>query len=963
MADNKNVLNQEKTAERDKLSLIMRVIAEHIDETNIQSDSGQDGQSVFVFATGVSADLWADWTVKHPEITGVTAVATDRFIAWDDFKSNSIKSHVEGKKTIPSVMRTVFSANLISENALSPFLKNLIVPEYAKNASSFASWISSLLPSLSSWKQKFDKAGKGKDDEDDDLLALYEKYKSFLDSHNLFDPAWETPPFVADGNTYYIFYPEVLMDFTEYKALLESAPQIKLITLSDSDRSSDTANSSAGNEKPSADFFENSRAELRHVALYIRYLHNKKNIPWEEIAVDVPDLQSYAPYLTRELDLYEIPHSLRMGLPLTSSGTGNFFVQLQNCVQTDFSFNSVKTLLLNTELPWKEPELNSELVQFGKENNCLCSYEYNGSKVDVWKESFKALHDNSYYRLEELYDSLKKEVSAIVNAKTFDDINKAYFIFKPHFFNTDLFSDKSNSIMSRCITELASLIDIEKEFPDCTDPSPYTFFTNALSNTQYLAQSEEHGVQIFPYKLASTAPFASHIVVDSSQASISILFKQLQFLREDKRTLLGLEDTNPSESFIKLYEMNSTQGAYFTAAAQTFSGYSLVHSALQENDVRSGKNGADASCPDDSYSHEKDYLLEKSKEFPDFITRTQKNGYSNWKQAQTDNSESSVTPSAKKIEEAIRRNVYDKQNGKIRISETSLKKFYECPRAWLFNYVLSLKQENNEAELMDRYAPGNLNHNILQSFCTLLKKNGDLPLHTQNGKLTPEYETILSHSFDDAFNRFRASPLAKQLLETEHDALYEKTENAIILFCHYFEGYRIYDIEKELAYEPEGKNFFYKGRADCILKDNNGSLVLVDFKSSSGGIPKDELYAENEGDIPAFQMPLYILMLEHSRDEKGNPYKIDTSTYFNLKDGGITVVTGSVPDPDSGKEITGKNFAPTIARTEQLAENFARCIEKSDFSVDGDSHGFEVCNACDYRAVCRRTFTVSRSKE
>src|SRR5574344_236699 len=453
MTDNQNVSNQEKSSQNNTLSLTMRVISDHIHETNIQSDSGTDGQSVFVFPTGVSADLWADWTVKHPDITGVTAVAMDRFIAWDDFKSDSIKSHVEGKKSIPSVMRTVFAANLISENAQSPFLKNLIVPEYAKNASSFASWISSLLPSLSSWKQKFDKAGKEKDDEDEDLLRLYEKYKSFLDSHNLFDPAWETPPFVADGNSYYIFYPEVLMDFAEYKVLMESAPQIKLITLSDSDKSDSTAYSSAGTAslsaekgKPSADFFQNSRSELRHAALYIRSLHDEKKIPWEEIAVNVPDLQSYAPYLTRELDLYEIPHSLRMGLALTSSGAGNFFVQLQNCAQTDFSFNSVKNLLLNTELPWKEKKLNSDLVAFGKENNCLCSYEYNGEKIDVWKESFKAIHNNSYYRLEELYDSLKKEVSAIVNAKTFDDINKAYFIFKQHFFDVDSFSEESDRI-------------------------------------------------------------------------------------------------------------------------------------------------------------------------------------------------------------------------------------------------------------------------------------------------------------------------------------------------------------------------------------------------------------------------------------------------------------------------------------------------------------------------------------
>src|SRR5574344_571379 len=147
-------------------NLIEKTIKAHIAEQN----------AVFVFPTGISADRWAD---RATLTCGVSAVAMERFIAWDDFKTASIKSHVVGKKSVPSVMRTVFAANLIAENAKSPFLRNLIVPQYAKNAASFADWISSLLPSLASWKKKFEAVGNTADDEDTDLLTLYTKYKTF----------------------------------------------------------------------------------------------------------------------------------------------------------------------------------------------------------------------------------------------------------------------------------------------------------------------------------------------------------------------------------------------------------------------------------------------------------------------------------------------------------------------------------------------------------------------------------------------------------------------------------------------------------------------------------------------------------------------------------------------------------------------------------------------------------------
>jgi len=935
-------------------NLIEKTIKAHIAEQN----------AVFVFPTGISADRWAD---RATLTCGVSAVAMERFIAWDDFKTASIKSHVVGKKSVPSVMRTVFASNLIAENADAPFLKNLIVPQYAKNAASFADWISSLLPSLASWKKKFEARGTQADDEDSDLLLLHERYSAFLDAHNLFDPAWETPPFVPDGNDYYIFYPEVLMDFAEYKQLLTGQTQIHLVRL-------DNCTAAGGGDsfaKPTVDFFSNARSELRHVALHIRKLHEEEHIAWEDIAISVPDLATYAPYLTRELELYQIPHVLKMGLPLTTSGAGNFFVQLQNCVEQKFSFESVKNLLLNTELPWKEPSLNSELVQFGKDNNCICSYEYNGEHIDVWKQAFKSLHDRSNTRLEEYYDSLKKHVSSIVDAPTFADINASYFKFKPLFFDEDGFTLQTNNILSRCITELAALIDLERDFADCTVPSPYRFFTNILSGISYLAQTDARGAQIFPYKLAATAPFASHIVIDASQASVSILFKQLPFLRQDKRAALGLEDVNPSAAFIKLYTLSSLaasadddsrSAAYFTVSEQTFSGYALPHSDLEPRDRRPGSK-TEVIVPEeyDSYQAEKAWLLEDSSDAPARITALQQQGFTAWEQAHKGTFDSKANEMAScagnALATALKQKVYNKDNGKIAASKTALNTFYSCPRLYVLQNVLAIQPEINEAELMDAFAVGNLNHAIMQFYCAALKEK-NRTLHAENDALTDEYKQILSKAIDDAIAQSDNSPLAKELLLTERIALGEKMNDCVVAFSKWFEGCTVYAVEEPYTYAPEGKEYFFTGRPDCLLATSDGGIILIDFKTSKGGIPKDSFYVSEDVPVPDFQMPLYKLMLEH----QAHPLPVETVVYYCINDSFAYVVEGSLVNPDNGKTIEGTDLTETITAVEKLTDSFADHIKAQQFAVDSKQQDFETCNECAYRAVCRRVYTVSGDK-
>lgn len=930
-------------------NIIELTLSNHIKEQN----------SFFVFPTQTAADLWAD---KIIFLNNINAVATERFIAWDQFKGDSIRSTHQNKTSIPSVMRKIFTEMIITKNFKKPFFKEIIVPEYSNQSLGFVNWISSLLPSLSLWKKNFDRNKNTPDNEDLDLLELYRRYNSFLEQNNLFDPAWETPPFKSDGKHYFIFFPEILSDYSEYKNILEdSKDSITIIYVPKMTEAS----------KPSVDFFPDSRTEIKNIALYIRKCHEEDNINWTDIAISIPDMETYGLYIKRELDLYQIPNVVKYAKPLSDTGAGSFFEQAKDCVSEKFNFNSIKNLLFNTELPWKENDIINQVINFGKENNCICSFNYDNEIVDVWEKSFNEAKTEELARI--FYKELKDHLTRFVSSKTFEELRNNYFEFREKFFNMELCPAQTDRIISRCITELNSLIDIEKNFPNCNISNHFDFFVNYLSEKNYLAQSENQGVQIIPYKLGACAPFSCHIIVDASQSSISVIYKELSFLREDKRIkLLKNTDSNVTDLFINLYRINSDK-VYFTASSKTFSGYSQASSYLTENNLTKQENIV--PLEKDFYCQEKSWFLKntntKIAPFQDKITEIEKTGFENWKNSQNQN-KNDVDLSLKKIDEIIRQTRYS--NDKIKISTTHLKYFFNCPRIWLQKYISKIEQQNNEAELMDYFAMGNLYHKILELYCVELKKR-KMIVHVSENGLDENYSKILTESIDTAIKIEKNSYLEKELLKTTKTALSNEIKNTVESFSRFFEGCTVIDMEKNLYYQNPEKDYICEGKIDCLLSDDSESeFILIDFKSSN--VPENLYYGitdttekkdsgKSDDETPDFQMPMYLYLLKNQE----KPIIVENCGFFSIKTGLCTPVLGetlqkrvsAIKKSRNQKDaITLDTFEPTMQKFLDSMEEYSLKIKTKDFSINNDNQDFAKCNSCNYRAICRRTFNISR---
>ena len=927
--------------------------------------------TIFVFPTSVSAVSWAERLLEF-----VPAIAMERFIAWDVFKGDAIRSKQQNRTSIPSVLRKIFAQYLIACNTKlckegKPLFTSIINPVYADQSSSFAGWMASVLPALGTWKKHFDKSllnGNTQTDEaDKDFLVLYNEYKDFLDKHDLFDPAWEEPPFQDNGFEYVIFYPEILSDFSEYEKILRESAHVKIVSVFDGEKQPEQEN------EVECILYTNSRTELRETALFIKDLIEQKKCDYNDIVISVPDMENWGSYIMRELDLYCIPAVLRSGKSMSAYGAGRFFSQVQQCVNTNFSFDSVKELLLNAFLPWKDTDAIKLLIQFGIDNSCVCSYESNSEIIDVWQEAFSA--DAKSLREKNLYTTLKKHCTAMCNVSSFEELQLEYFKFKAALFNEKEFLEESDLILGRCLTELAGLIDIEQSFPDVPENNHFAFYVSLIAEKEYLPQQKKRGISVVPYRLSAVAPAYCHIIVGSSQNNLTVLFKQLSFLSQSKRDMLSVSDVDPSVSFIELYRRHSLGQVRFSCSQKSFSGYSIPHSAFKIKKCMNGLPQNQEECsPFDYYSSELVDFVEKSERTISdelAISDMQKEGFYNWfKGISCDSDENKNKTDFTSSAEQILKAVQSKKNPeKISVSQTAMKDYYDCPRKWVFKRLLQLKEPEVHAELMQDTWLGTIYHSIISKYLEQYLVSSsyiESPEIDEEGKniLSAENCEKLKSCVREVLCGYQASPLTRQLLMVQEKAIYEVAERFLVFFTNQFSKYKIAGLEKKLSCTPafaqDTGDVEYYGILDCVLEVSPEEFIIIDFKT--GGTPaQKDCKPNDDGMLCDFQMPMYVTLWETNDKAES----VVGAAFMSIQKLELVPIFGYFPSKKKSmarySTETEAGFDSTLLCFDKQAEDYVGALKNAEFKYL-ESVSFDNCASCSWKEVCRTTYIVSGDK-
>ena len=904
----------------------------------------------FVFPTQTAAFFWAQ---KALSLFGVRTLAAERFIAWDRFKESCIRTEIEGLRPVNTVHRRLFAVNLAERNAKQQIFRTIIPQKYSADGTIFARGIARMLPFLRMWRESYGcqrlshpqerLSGAGwpaaEDAEDRDLLALEAEYKNFLSAHALFESAWERPPWRDTEHEYFIFYPELIEDFAEHESLLTS-PNIHAIRVN-------------GDEKvPPLIKFDSSRAEIRQAILEIRRLYEEEKIPYEDIAVSAPELETLEPYIKREAALYDVPLHIRSGKALSRYGAGSFFSLVKDAADNNFSFQSLKALLLNSHLPWRNPEKNERLVRFGIENNCVSSYREGGGLKDVWEEAFRMEKSDLY----PYYKDIKYKIYNISGAKSFQDIRKGYFVFRGNWeeeggslFLKSACSAESYDVMARCIEELSLLIQTQEAISDVTISGVLSFYNDLLNEKQYVPEREEGGVNVFQYRVAAASPFAAHFVLNANQKDASVVYRGLKFLRPDKRRRLGLteEDYDASSAFFRAYaaggDTEAESRVRFSASTSTFSGWTMPHSFFNNNAIEPEPCGA----REDAYVWEKDWWAGDAAQFPVRLFPAQKASFNFWKTGlhppsfdltrapfagQEADVEAGVLPL---LREAVRGKKYDGK--KLRVSASDLQSFYKCAAFWLFENIFEIEEESLQALLLDDRSKGLLFHTILSDLYQRIKTEDGV---FEAGNIE-KYRGWAKAYTERAASEYRAfrGPLCAPLVSAMAKGIERHISELLEIDRKRFSGYSVSELEAEKRVEYA--DFILYGRLDRVSVSAEGHPCIVDYKVGKTPAKKDcEL--KEDGRLANFQMPVYIKLYEETAC-----LPVEEAVFLGIvKHEAQRILDGGKANRDG--------YQPVMEALESYLGDYTQKIKALDFRKRDVA--FLVCAECIYKKICRATF-------
>jgi hypothetical protein len=909
----------------------------------------RDQNTYFVFPSEVAAALWARKICIHG---GIRSVAADRFLAWDRFKEAVARAEIKNKNPASALVRRLFARALARKNAASPFLSVMIPPGYAENGAVFAPFIAALLPALPRWEELQRKNNIRDDEEDRDLRIIKSEYTVFLDEHDLFEPSWQKVPFHSGEKRYVVFFPEVVDDYAEYRDALGSGAVVSFSA------------AETGAEKPELLFFHSARKEIRTAAAELRRLHGE-GMPYEDMAVSLPDFKNIEPYVTREFALQDIPCSLRAGKNLGEYPIGRIFSLIRDCGASGFSFDSLKSLLLNASIPWKEKEKNLDLITFGVKNHCVSPFRDRGRTADVWEEAFK---HSPGKELAAYYRDLKTALSALTDSGSFKAIRENYFVFRS-LLDIKNCSAENDAVLARCVEELSDLAGTETEFPDLAETDPFGVYVSYLNDKNYVYDRHEGGVNIYDYPVAAGAPFGCHLVLNVSQDAATIQHRPLAFLRPDKRSRLGIEDADVSRPMLSLFAQRSWNGyvchTRMSASEKTFAGWAIPHSFFAMDLKGETVEAADP------FGEEREWWSsaggEPAGKKPERLFSVQRGGFEAWsgilaggsgEDPKTGTEFSAVVPAL--LRERIRsKNTRDPESpaaaipaAELSVSATDLNEFFTCPVFWLYRRIFRLEPYQEDAALLDDESKGLLYHQILYRLFArirdrdkkFLKKNLDL------------YYEWIEEMTGDVLRNDRAfkNSLVYPLILSLTSAMNKQLRRLLKMEAAWFNGFEVEALEQK--YNVKQGFLKLTGQIDRVSLAPEGPVIL-DYKTNAAPSKNKSRKVDKAGiGLKDFQIPMYVKLYEA---ETG--IRVNRAFFVTITKHDIVPVMG---------ELRGKrdlwsrdDYQSTMEALEAGIRYFGNAVSALDFdprNIPG-SRGFpyNCCVSCDYKTVCRSLYALN----
>ena len=878
--------------------------------------------SFFVFPSEIVSSCWRQKSLAY----GKKAVLSDRFLSWDRFKEKTFALNMS-LTPVNKHIRTLFAASLLEENRKSGNLfQGIIRPEHSGGSNSFLSWLTSILTEVKSFRENSLLTDIPLSDGfRHDLDFLYSRYMNFLTEREMFEPSWVQAEITDIGEEYFLFFSETIEDFQEFARDLGESPGVHIVNPS-------------GRTLNIIEHFNTSTLELKWLLGKVGSLLDS-GVRVQDIAISLPDMNGWRVDLEAEATLRSIPIDFRQGKNLSEYPGGKLFRTILSCDKSGFSLSTMKQMLLNLSIPWKDKEIARRLFRFGVDHHCFKNYRLRGREIDVWKDT---LTKSKERELLEFYQRLKSGIERITSSNNFGEIKIAVQMFISIFLETSLWDAGTLREFQFCLDTLNDLEDASVKAGDLAYGSSCDIWLSAIDDRIYVKRSETTGISIFPYRVAAGSSYVWHFIPGYSQDTSLVVKSKYLFLKDNQRDSLPGLESDFTVAFINLYNL-SGENVIFSYSMDSFSGPALPPSSfILEKAVLTIKSSLRAA--EDEYRSELGYWSGDNS-LPDRIFPVMQKGarfalVSAFSRKTVDYTKDLISNPV--LRKAIAARLIN-DRGDLPVSPSSLDQFITCPYLFLFQRGLGIAEDDYKEVYIDHLVFGQLIHECFDRFFKFV----DGSSKSFSFSLLVEYKTEINSIIDNVFNRYSA--IGKDFIAPVWKYCREFTRNKLISFIEVegvqFPGFRLAAAEKKYTHLWEDRNVELSGRIDRVSFKGD-KTAIIDYKKKNH-LKKADMNPEGNGPS-TFQIPFYIYLVEKSG------LKVSSASYYDVTNCKYDHVYNPEAIPKTGKPwCTEEEMIILIDQLEKNVRLMDERIKGGDFSVHPDG-----CVSCSFRRICRTKYHV-----
>lgn len=725
-----------------------------------------DDSKTLIFTSEVVA---RSWLRRFAMESGNHTVFLDRAISWDRFKTQFVQPG--NLRQVANLDRQLFANEFVSKHNEE---LTFFTSKYKESMQPFAMAIAGYLPFFAYKDEK-------SSDAIHDIDLIVAAYKEYLSNNGLFEYNFMKRKYDFLNKNYVLIFPETFND-----PIVDEIKNRCTVLSIDSINEKDLTIYS----------YENSLSEIRNTVRAI-YQNLSDGVDANDIALTCASIDTYRPYLEEEANKYGINLCFTSSRKLTSCVQGQLFQTLYRVKNENYSFDSVKELLLNPGYPFKDVAANRSLVQ------SAIKYRLKRADSKTWISVLK--DENKDY-----FIALSNSIDGIFETDTKNAVEKIKQ-FVSDFFVEDAFFFTQNNVYEKCLEFLAQ-----------TDS--YQFFLQVIDSENYIDPAR-NGIRVYKYPVSAAIAADVHYVIGLDDKNTAVSFDKYPYLPAYLKDKNELKKTVKTDDVFSVYTNQNFFGKVILSGTKKgFDGSRLLPVVLKENSaVREYR---------DLYEEEREGWLNSNN--PVEVTKAQQEGFL------------SAQKSVLKFDKE-RKIITNLSQYGSKISASKFKDFCKCPYKGYVSIYLNPKQCDFEPNYLDRRVLGNILHEAIQNS---LKDSRVQNFMQLNNEVLKEH---LINAVKEHSKNYEVGPVAYQQFVVErYSRILPDITKSAIKAEKMFESATLSSNESgaegDFVFDQRLPNVSLHGRPDTVLNFELSYIILdyktTDYDKNKETNPQIALYAQ-----------------------------------------------------------------------------------------------------------------------